>query len=311
MRTKLTILLLSVLAVVGCVPPGFDDPEGIVLDIVVADSQTRATKEGVEALNENVVNNKLDIFFYNLSTGKITKEALQALMVGERVQLSTNPNDIETIFGTQASGAKCGIFVVANFAGSYKGTSGNRYIDSITSSLLPGPTWDVYDEPNEVWRSTQSSFVMTGQDTVVLRNAGGSTPVHHTVSLARVAAKVTFDVTVSNNLNTGEEHVWTPDTNNMSVYMVYAMRQATLGATPVPVPATANDTYSGGTIVLNQYKDRVLYPSGTTKPRNRKDEHDQTVSVNLRYIRRITTTNCSRSIPILSLGKSVRPWSPT
>ena len=311
MRTKLTILLLSVLAVVGCVPPGFDDPEGIVLDIVVADSQTRATKEGVEALNENVVNNKLDIFFYNLSTGKITKEALQALMVGERVQLSTNPNDIETIFGTQASGAKCGIFVVANFAGSYKGTSGNRYIDSITSSLLPGPTWDVYDEPNEVWRSTQSSFVMTGQDTVVLRNAGGSTPVHHTVSLARVAAKVTFDVTVSNNLNTGEEHVWTPDTNNMSVYMVYAMRQATLGATPVPVPATANDTYSGGTIVLNQYKDRVLYPSGTTKPRNRKDEHDQTVSVNLPVY---TTDHNNELFPFYTypvsweIGSSMEPY---
>lgn len=282
MRTKLTIFILALLAFAGCVPTNLEEMEGIVLNLVVEDSQTRETRPGDDALNENVVSNRIDIFFYNESTGQITKEALQSLRVGTLVQIQTNPNDIEDIFGTLGSGAHCGVFVVANFAGTYEGTPGSRTISQIKSSLLEPPVWDAKNPETAIWESTQSRFVMTGEMQLTLGNAQGSTPVYATVPLSRVAAKVTFSVTVASNVATQGGNTWVADTSNMSVYMVYAMRKATLGADPITVPATANDTYSvGETIVLDQYKDRVLYSSGDSLPRPRKGVQGQDTTVKL------------------------------
>jgi len=259
MRTRILYIALATLMLVGCTPEtGFIDVSkgGIVLDLYLEDPQTKATREGDADLNENEISNRIDIFFYDETTGQITKEVLGAIRSGTRVQIETNPNDIESIFGTLGAGAHCGLFVVANFAGTYLGTAGSRTISKIKSSLLPAPTWETLP---------QDSFVMTGEEQVTLGSAQGQTPVYANVGLERVAAKVTFDVTVSPNLEGG----WAPDTSNMTVYMVYAMRKATLGAEPEPMPATKNVTYSGGTVVYEQYLDKKLYNTGTTKARTR------------------------------------------
>ena len=269
MRTRILLLTLVALLLSGCVPEtGFIDTAkgGIVLNLYLEDSQTKATLDGDGTLNENLVSNTIDIFFYDENTGQITKEVLGAIRSGNLVQIETNPNDIEGIFGTIAAGAHCGVFVVANFSGTYSGTAGSRTISDIKGSLLPAPTWETLP---------QASFVMTGEQEVTLGSAQGQTPVYATIGLARVAAKVTFDVTVSPNIEGG----WTPDTSNMSVYMVYAMRKATLGAEPVDMPATASVTYgSGEPVVYSQYVDKVLYDTGTTKQRQRPNG-TQTLSV--------------------------------
>lgn len=270
MRTKILYIVLSALMLAGCVPetPSFDTSRGgIILNIVVEEPQTKDTpkREGIDALNENLISDKIDIFFYDESTLWITKEALGVIRSGNLVQIETNPNEIEDIFGTIASGAHCGVFVVANFiddsfdgtrASQYQGTPGNRTLTEIKSSLLPAPTWETLP---------QAKFVMTGEQQVTLQGAQSSTPVYATIGLERVAAKVTFDVTVSQRITGG----WTPDTRNMSVYMVYAMRKATLGATPVEMPTTANVTYEGGNVVYSQYVDKVLSATGANKERMR------------------------------------------
>lgn len=244
----------------GCVEgPGFQDISkgGIVLRLVLDDLETKATRDGEGPLNENLLSNTVDVFFYDLETGAITKDARNSLRSGDLVQLGTNANEIEEIFGTMAAGAKCGVFVVANFSGSYAGTSN---ISDIKNTVLPAPNWETLP---------QASFVMTGEQQVSLGNAQGSTPIYATIGLARVAAKVSFDMTVSPNLD-GE---WEPDLEHMSVYMVYAMRQATLGAEAVTMPVNANVTYtygsSGELVVYSQYVDKVLYATGTTRTRTR------------------------------------------
>ena len=134
MRTKLIIFALALLAFVGCVPDVPEYIDGIVLNLVVADPETRATKEGEAALNENIISERIDIFFYNETTGDITKEVLNVRRNGTLVQLQTNPTDIENIFGTTGAGAHCGLFVVANFTnhgGTYQGTPGSRNISDI------------------------------------------------------------------------------------------------------------------------------------------------------------------------------------
>ena len=261
MRTRILYGALLTLLLAGCVKEREVSlpKDGIVLNLVIEEQQTKATREGDANRNENLIGNTVDLFFYDESTLDIKKEVLGAICSGTLVQIQTNPNDIESIFGTIAVGAHCGVYVVANFSGSYQGTPGSRTLTDIKSSLLPAPNWETLP---------QASFVMTGEKQLTLGNAQGSTPVYDTVNLERVAAKVTFDVTVAES---GIENgAWIPDTRNMSVYMVYAMRKATLGAETVPVPATASMTYgSDETIVYSQYRDKILYNTGTTKRRAR------------------------------------------
>ena len=275
MRTRILFFALAALLCAGCVEetvsPG--SMEGIVLKLELAEPETKATRDGDASLNENVIASTVDLFFYNKSTLEITKEVLGALRSGSLVQIQTNPNDIEDIFGTRGAGAKCGIFVVANFTGTYNGTPGSRTLTDIKNTLLLAPNWESFPQGTpEGGFVAQTSFVMTGEKELTLGNAQGSTPVSDTVPLARVAAKVTFDVTVAGTAE-GESGTWTPDLNNMSVYMVYAMRKATLGAEPVDMPVNANVTYTvsnaSETVVFSQYRDKVLYATGTTKQRQR------------------------------------------
>lgn len=264
MRTKILYFALLALLLAGCVKEtDFRASKGgIVLELALEDHQTKATRDGETDLNENLIAQTVDIFFYDLSTLQVTKEALGALRSGNLVQIQTNPNDIQNIFGTMGAGAKCGIFVVANFTGTYDGTPGNRTITEIKNTLLPGPDWE---------ELPQDSFVMTGEQEATLRNAQGSTPVSETIGLSRVAAKVTIDVTVAETGLEGGE--WLPDTEHMSVYLVYAMRKASLSAEPVTMPASDNVTYgSSGTVVYSQYVDKILYSTGTTKQRPRGNQ---------------------------------------
>ena len=261
MRTRIIHLVLLTLALAGCYREPLLEENGILLNLVLEDPQTKTERNGDGALNENVLSSTVDIFFYNESTLAITKEALHVVRSGSLVQIPTTPDDISTIFsGTTAVHAKCGVFVVANFSGTYQGTAGSRTITQIKESLLPAPNWETLP---------QASFVMTGEGQAELTAPANSTiPVQKTISLTRVAAKVTFDVTVAENAS-GDSN-WSPDTEHMSVYMVYAMRKATLGGAPVNMPASDAVAYEqGGTVVYPQYVDKNLYDTGTTRSRNR------------------------------------------
>lgn len=265
MRTNILYLTLLTLLFAGCAKETefTVSKGGIVLELALEDHQTKATKDGENNLNENVIASTVDVFFYNTSTLEVTKEVIGALRNGNLVQIQTNPNDIQNIFGTMGSGAKCGVYVVANFTGNYAGTPGDRTLTEIKSSLLPAPDWETHP---------QASFVMTGEKVVTLGNAQGSTPVSDNIGLSRIAAKVTFDVTVAESgIENGN---WLPDTEHMTVYMVYAMRKASLSGDPEPMPASANVTYgSSGTVVYAQYVDKVLYNTGTTKQRTRGNQN--------------------------------------
>lgn len=264
MRTNriISFVVLSLLFA-GCVKE-VDSPasqSGIILNLVLEEPETKATKPGDASRNENLISEALDIFFYDKDSFEITKEVLGWRRSGTRLMIPTNPNEIETIFGTLGTGAKCGVFIVANFSGTYAGTPNSRTLSEIKSSLLPAPNWETLP---------QESFVMTGEKEISLRNAQGSTPVDEEVGLERVAAKITFDVTVAESGIA--DGAWIPDTQNMTVYMVYPMRKAVLGAEKEPVPVNANVTFGDGeTVVYSQYLDKPLRATGETKPRSRRN----------------------------------------
>lgn len=316
MRTRITYFALLTLLLSACVREETFSPqtkgEGIVLDLVLEGHQTKATRNGEDALNENVISSALDIFFYDESTEEITKEVLGAVRSGNRIEIQTNPNDIESIFGTRAAGAHCGVFIVSNYSGTYEGTAGSRTLSEIKSSVLQAPNFSSGTPLSFV---TQDSFVLTGEQELTLGNAQGSTPVYATVGLERVAAKITFDVTVAETLS-GEGEGWVPQTENgaMTVYMVYPMRKATLGAEAVDMPINANVTYgSGEAMVYAQSYEAKLWPDGTTKSRERKSG-DTTTNVDSPVYTTLQSSGSSQVLPFYtypcqwSTGSSMEPY---
>ena len=261
--------LLALIALGSCTPePDGLSPkqDGIALHIFVKDLQTKTTRDGNSARNENLISSAVDLFFYDEQDHEITKEVIGAVLNSGWVYIQTNPNDIETIFGTRAAGAHCGLLVVANFPGAdhdasdYAGTPGSRTLEDIQGTVLSAANWSLLP---------QSSFVMTGTAQLTLGNAQGSTPVvEYNIGLERVAAKVTFDLTVADNI-TSNGSSWVPQLGNMSVYLVNAMRKATVGATTEPVPLSDDVTFGSPaeTILYPQYAGRTLHPTGETRTR--------------------------------------------
>lgn len=300
-----TILMLLSLVPVACEKDFRGDVQepdldGIILRFTTQDPVTKVQVPGVDSLNENKLGTTLDLFFYDLETEEVTKELIGATLIdGALVRIQTNPNDLEEIFGQAVRGATCGIFAVANFTGTYEGTS---TLTEIKSTVLPPINWETHP---------QASFVMTAQDILTISNPMGSTPVSATLGLERIAAKVTFEVTVGSSVVDGESP-WTADTSNMTVYMVYAMRKASLAADPVDMPISETEEYEAGqTIVYKQYVDKPLVNTGRKATRSRLNPGTQTQTDTLVEVfgTRITGDAPFYSYPSTwNVGSSMEPY---
>ena len=147
------------------------------------------------------------------------------------VSIPTTFGEVKEIFGGQDQGKKCYVYVVANFDGNYPSKLNASQFSEVTLGDLRALDLDTAH-----WSTgNQDYFVMTGGTQLTLRNALGSTPATGTIKIRRIAAKVTFALTVASSTADGSTN-WTPITNAMSVYMVYSMRKAKLGADPISVP---------------------------------------------------------------------------
>lgn len=258
--------------------------DGIVLRICLDDLTTKATtytnKNGEAARNENRVwGNKVDIFFFkdSTATAQIQKRVLN-VTVGTADQWSSyvsipvNYQDVEKIFnGMIPQESQCNVVVVAN----YSNGSASVY-DGVTTR------GQLYSLPLNVARwsnATQDWFVMRGSANLTLANPKGVTPAKGDIKLKRVAAKISFNMTVSSSTNEGTTS-WSPNTDGMSVYLVYAMRQAVLGGTPTSVPTGINkvdyrvvdyekdNNASYDNEKLYEYQGRNLVDSGETAMRD-------------------------------------------
>ena len=211
--------------------------DGIVLKLTFGDEATKADKtlrEGEAARNENVIqNNRVDIFFFRDSTdaAPVRKYKLNASVQDTYVSIPTTFGEVKEIFGGQDQGKTCYVFVVANFDGTYPSKLNASQFGEVTLGDLRA-----LDLATAHWSTgNQNYFVMTGGSQLVLRNALGSTPATGTIKIRRIAAKVTFSLTVASSTEDGSTN-WVPLTEAMSVYMVYSMRKAKLGAEPTMVP---------------------------------------------------------------------------
>jgi len=251
-KTKFTYLLLAVIAFLplSCIKEKWESnntvpQDGIVLRILTDTPDTKdgditypIQVDGEADRNENlIVGNKVDIFFFKTDapSAPIRFYALNQVITSGYISIPVTFSDVENIFdGLISEQSKCNVLVVANY---YNGSS-----NTLEGSAYAGCTKreDILNLPLNVahWsNASQSSFVMRGTANLTLLNPKGSTPASGDIQLKRVAAKVSFNLTVaSSTVNEDTGTTWEPNLGSMSIYMVYAMRQAVLGGTPQAVP---------------------------------------------------------------------------
>jgi len=273
-------------------PVGFEG-EGIVLKLESGDMSlsTRAdsTRPGDDdgSFNENILGTSVDIFFFPEGATDATESVKNlniSVRAGGYVQIPVSTGDIYTIFGSTAAGSKAELYVIANYNGVTAIDHSRRYtLGEIKNLPLVKADWTTFPQQN---------FVMTGESTITLVNASANTPATGVVRMKRVAAKLTFRLTVADEIvvenitydhdgNVAQKSLdrWHPIKDAMTVYLQYGMNYALLGGQVQKVPSDPKG--EGARDSLYTYKPNKLVETSETKTRHRTiidDLHQDPVS---------------------------------
>ena len=252
------------------------------LDVGGMEMNTRVdagTRPGDDAFNENILGNAVDVFFFpegatdNSRSTFSTSASVAASSTGGHLSIPVNTQRISTIFDGTVPGSKSLVYVVANYNGatSFDHENGSYTLGELKSLPLAKANWATFP---------QSRFVMTGSSEITLIDASKTTPASGSIQMRRVAAKVTFKLTVadtvvvvntttdqSGNITKKELDKWTPKRDAMTVYLQYGMNYACLDGTPHSVPH--NPKSQAASDSLYTYQPHKLADSGSKLTRNR------------------------------------------
>ena len=218
MKRYITFVLVA-MSLVGLVACSNDngiaapDGEAQVALRFESSSMTRATVEGIAALNENLIKT-IDCYFYPESATKDTPAVwYQQFTFGENgagVQSSATVTDIlmpsgemNAIFGQGTTGK---IYAIANYAGgSALPTSGENTTVAKLKEMVVTTAW--LNDSSKFLQ--QSSFVM---DSDMVEITKSDNTISGTVPLFRTAAKVELTITgVADSATDAEKNVWIPN----------------------------------------------------------------------------------------------------
>ncbi len=219
------------------------------------DSLRRGDFDG--AFNENKLGS-VDVFFFRSGADYDTKSIFNrkvSVSANGYVQMPVSAGDVFTIFGSNNVGAEALVFVVVNYNGKTGIDHNNHYtVNELRNLSLAVATWKTNLPKNN------PNFVMISDNNdkdnpsvlvpIKLTAPNSSTPASGTVRLKRVAAKVTFRLTVadsikvvnvirdqSGNVIDRKLETWKPDVRAMTAYLQYAFKVGTLGGDPQTPPA--------------------------------------------------------------------------
>ncbi len=244
--------------------------DGLILRLVPTgmDITTKATNHDPTrpgnwdgaGFNEEKFGSEVDVFFYTSSTDfnapSVYNTRTSVRQVNGKgygyVSLNVSAAEISTIFDGSVAGNKSYVFVAANYNGSEEIDHNNHYsVNQLRALSLATASWKTFP---------QESFVMISDNEnaenpsplvqIELTNPNSSTPASGNVGMKRVAAKVSFQLTVadsiqvvnvvrdqSGNVTDRKLETWTPVKNAMTAYMQYAMKVGELGGAPHTPPA--------------------------------------------------------------------------
>lgn len=270
--------LLSILSV-SCEKVTDDwsqEKEGIDLSIMMDDTYYVNTKadRNDRFYNEAILmkdsngNEVIDVLFFRSDNDNAPLvKYYPGIRDNGHVYVPTSVGEIRTIFGSQTPGSTCYVLCIANYkVGVANKYEGKTTLGEIKDLAIPTADWSVFP---------QTSFVMTGGAQLSLIKANAPTPARGTINLQRIASRLTFTLSVADQVEVPSSDgsnniIWTPGINAMTVYLVYAMKEATLSGNPVAVPSNAKS--SEGTAKLYEYAPRLLANTGESVTRMRNNE---------------------------------------
>ena len=286
--TVLAAVLLAALA--SCVGGGElateEQTAGIVLTLDTGQMQlvTKAqpdTRPGDEdgSFNENLISGNAQVFFFDPDADDSTPARWnQSIPLnGTLLQIDVTMADLAAIFGSRnpQAGDQATVIVATNYDGESFDMAGHNYTKSeIRARQLASADWSVHP---------QSSFVMlSDESTITLEDPTRLRPATGLVKMRRRAAKVTFRLTIADEIavdnyaySTDFEgnivanksiEIWRPVLDKMTVYPQYFMSDGRLGGAPTTSPTDKNSS-SLFTGLGNPYK---LSATTQTMTRTRK-----------------------------------------
>ena len=291
--TSLIALALAALSMASCLQnePSLEQTEpvgnGIVLTLDTGEMQlyTKAQPDerpGNEdgSFNENLISGNAQIFFFAPGADENTPARWNIAypVTGSTIAIDVTMADLAEIFGRRnpQAGDMAEVMVVCNYDGETAFTLSTKKYTKKEIKEMPLKRADLSKHP-------QDYFVMMSDATpITLIDPKSLTPAKGTVKLRRRAAKVTFRLTIAEEIavenyaySTDNEgnisatksiEIWKPQLTKMTVYPQYFMKDGVLGGMPTACP-TNKESAMLFTGVDNPYK---LVETTTTIPRERK-----------------------------------------
>lgn len=206
------------------------------LDLRCGELQTRASN-GDDNYHENDIN-FVDYFFFADEAGEtpLGIHGRVTLPTEEGLKFDTSEAQYAALQHTSY------VYVLANYPGEIDHT-GNPTLATLLALPVNKDVYTPADEDNNTPAAMADSFVMDSYDpatkkyTVELKPTTVNEVRKQTVTLSRLAVKVTVKMTIDESITTtdtfGNSETWTPLPDRTEVYFVNALNNTTVKAEPV------------------------------------------------------------------------------
>jgi hypothetical protein len=218
---KVSILALCALIITSCniSDVSFGAKGSLVLSFESVESsvETKATKPGVDDYNENVFGTIYYAIFPSGSTSSapvISGEA-EPRNGSAVVDVEIKGSEFTALFGSSNSAV---VYAISNYPGGNSTLSG-KSLTQLKALALESD-----------FKTTQSSFVMSGEGTVTVPT--GTYKASGTVGLSRVASKISVLTKVESIGDESAWHGWTPDPENLMFKFCYGYKKALMSGEP-------------------------------------------------------------------------------
>ena len=267
----------------------FEGKEGNVLTLRISTDKltSRATEDGEDANNENLINT-LDCFFYISATDSaVCRKTVSGLSYKgtgiHEITISFDDDEMEALFGddykTVPDREECLVYVIANLPSGVT-VWNDATIKSLKERTLTGD----FTQSKEITVSgtkkkvsnIQTNFVMDsdGVDKVTLEVVNYVASLSGHVPLYRSAAKVGLFVYVPESIRNGEDDnqtIWSPVPGSMEVKFHNGLSKGNIDNTTTPYTTITDNDYFETDRIYFDVTDSKVAANGIT--------YDQTTSV--------------------------------
>ena len=255
-----TLSLLCILSAVSCTQEldGDDtafgqEPGTITLTLRTVEPQTKATKPGEAAYNENLIKS-VHYFFYpkdgtDSNTEKEPAKRGQATNLDKQNQhtitVNASEDEIKNILFKYPYN-DCDVYVIVNLPSDIN-------IDELPDRKLSTLKKIVLEDANFEANLIQPSFVMEGLNVATVVDRNKVLAAKGTIPVDRVAAKISVSIKVQDQIDLLDEvdftsgMKWTSNPDKMTIELVNGVNRAVLSGNPSEVTLIDDDFFTDNT----------------------------------------------------------------